>query len=118
MLLLCALSLHSAPAWDTYSDTWVASDALGRAVPTHPAVAEPRGERTVGMFYFLWLGEHIQGAGSTERKPAAATASPTRSCRSVNSAEEWYASARGTPKSPEPPACGTGPHIPAGRELH
>ncbi len=48
-------------SWDNYSDTWVATDALGRSVPTYPEVAAPRSDRTVGIFYFLWLGEHIQG---------------------------------------------------------
>ena len=61
VLLLSVVPLFSAPDWDTYSDTWVAADALGRTVPTHPTVAAPRADRTVGIFYFLWLGEHIQG---------------------------------------------------------
>jgi hypothetical protein len=41
--------------WDTFSDTWVATDALGRSVPTHEEVGIPRRDRTVGIFYFLWL---------------------------------------------------------------
>ncbi len=55
-----ARSFGEAP-WDNYSDTWVATDALGRTVPTYPEVPAPRGDRTVGIFYFLWLGEHIRG---------------------------------------------------------
>jgi len=46
---------------DVFSDTWVATDALGRVVPTHAQVGAPRPDRTVGLFYFLWHGEHIQG---------------------------------------------------------
>ncbi len=46
---------------DLLSDTWVATDALGRVVPTHPKVGPPRPDRTVGIFYFLWHGEHVQG---------------------------------------------------------
>lgn len=61
LLLLTPLKLFGAAQWDNYSDTWVATDALGRAVPTYPEVPAPRGDRTVGIFYFLWLGEHIQG---------------------------------------------------------
>lgn len=49
------------PVWDNYADTWVATDDLGRAVPVYPQVSAPRADRTVGIFYFLWLGEHIQG---------------------------------------------------------
>lgn len=32
-------------------------DSLGRIVPTVPILREPK-KRTVGLFYFLWLGEH------------------------------------------------------------
>lgn len=49
------------PTWDNYSDTWVATDALGRVVPVAPEVSAPRANRTVGIFYFLWLGEHARG---------------------------------------------------------
>ena len=59
--LVSCCRLAAAPAWDIQSDTWVATDALGRAVPTYPEVVAPRPDRTVGIFYFLWLGEHIQG---------------------------------------------------------
>jgi len=44
--------------WDTYSDTWVATDALGRSLPGFETVGGPRADRTVGIFYFLWLGRH------------------------------------------------------------
>lgn len=46
---------------DPLADTWVATDALGRKVPTFPDVPAPRADRTVGIFYFLWHGAHIQG---------------------------------------------------------
>ncbi len=46
---------------DSFSDTWVATDALGRKVPMFPEVAAPRADRTVGIFYFLWHGAHVQG---------------------------------------------------------
>ena len=44
--------------WDTNSDTWVATDALGRSLPTQVEVGAPRADKTVGIFYFLWLGQH------------------------------------------------------------
>lgn len=62
--LVLAASLV-ATAWaaaddarDVFADTWVAVDALGRRVPTFEAVGGPRSDKTVGIFYFLWLGRH------------------------------------------------------------
>jgi len=52
------LTVFSAPAWDTFSDTWVATDGMGRSLPTHEEVGPPRAGKTVGIFYFLWLGSH------------------------------------------------------------
>jgi len=52
---------EAAPAWDTFSDTWVATDSLARRLPTGAEVGPPRPDRTVGIFYFLWHGAHIQG---------------------------------------------------------
>ncbi len=51
----------AAPSWDTFSDTWVATDALGRSLPSAAETGPPRPDRTVAMFYFLWHGAHIQG---------------------------------------------------------
>jgi hypothetical protein len=44
-----------APAWDTFSDTWVATDALGRSLPSCAEAGLPRQHHAVGVFYFLWL---------------------------------------------------------------
>jgi len=60
-LFLATVRSFGGALWDNYSDTWVATDALGRTVPTNPVAPAPRADRTVGIFYFLWLGEHIQG---------------------------------------------------------
>ncbi len=60
--LLVAVSASAATNnWDDRADTWVATDSLGRRVPTFPEVPAPRADRTVGIFYFLWHGAHIQG---------------------------------------------------------
>jgi hypothetical protein len=40
-------------SWDTFADTWVATDGLGRLLPTNDAVGPPRPNRTVGIFYYL-----------------------------------------------------------------
>ena len=39
------------------SDTWVATDALGRSLPLAEEVGPPRTNKFVGVFYFLWLGQ-------------------------------------------------------------
>jgi hypothetical protein len=36
----------------------VATDALGRSLPTAEQTGLPRANKTVGIFYFLWLGTH------------------------------------------------------------
>ncbi len=51
----------AGPAWDTAPDSWVATDALGRALPGFAECGPRRSDRTVGMFYFLWHGTHVQG---------------------------------------------------------
>lgn len=52
----------TAPAdWDTFSDTWVVTDALGRSLPSYQEAGPPRPDRTVAVFYFLWHGAPAQG---------------------------------------------------------
>jgi hypothetical protein len=51
----------SPTAWDTMSDTWAATDALGRVLPTAAQTGPPRPDRWIGVFYFLWHGPHISG---------------------------------------------------------
>ncbi len=48
----------AGPVWDTFSDTWVATDALGRSLPTNEQAGPPRAHKQVGVFYFLWHGQH------------------------------------------------------------
>ena len=36
----------------------MATDGLGRSLPTQSEVGAPRTDRFVGIFYFLWLGQH------------------------------------------------------------
>ncbi|MGV3772373.1 MAG: hypothetical protein ACO1QB_05690 [Verrucomicrobiales bacterium] len=63
-LLYCATeSKGTERPWDTFSDTWVATDALGRSLPGNSEVGAPRKGKTVAMFYFLWLGPHSQAGG-------------------------------------------------------
>ena len=58
ILFIACLSALAQPRWDNYSDTWVATDSLGRKVSYH---RPPRPDRTVAMFYFLWLGPAARG---------------------------------------------------------
>ncbi|MCG8699223.1 MAG: hypothetical protein MI922_14305, partial [Bacteroidales bacterium] len=43
---------------DLHSDSWVATDDIGRELPGYDQVGPTRDDRTVAMFYFLWLGQH------------------------------------------------------------
>ncbi len=56
MLRLSGLAGAAEP-WDVRSDTWVATDALGRSLPAADEVGPPRPSKSVGIFYFLWHGE-------------------------------------------------------------
>jgi hypothetical protein len=59
LTLLLAATAFGAE-WDTFPDTWDATDALGRALPTHDEVGPPREGKYVGIFYHIWLGAHGQ----------------------------------------------------------
>ena len=61
LIWLIGGGLSAAGAVDTLSDTWVATDGLGRKIPAFPELPAPRADRAVGIFYFLWHGAHIQG---------------------------------------------------------
>lgn len=45
-------------AVDLYSDTWVATDELGRSLPGRELTGPPRPERLVAMYYVVWFGRH------------------------------------------------------------
>ena len=61
-LLFASLLAASAPAQDLMSDTWVATDALGRRMPTSHEAGLPKGdhERTVSIFYVTWHTMNLQ----------------------------------------------------------
>lgn len=48
---------------DTYSDTWVATDALGRTQPDAAQTGPPRAGKTVGIFYWTW---HVPRGGPND----------------------------------------------------
>lgn len=75
LALLAAISPAAAaqqpsPTRDLFADTWVGTDALGRAMPTGAEVGPPRTEhrRVVGIFYITW---HQQALASLKAPYAA-----------------------------------------------
>jgi len=57
ILVITAASV-GAP-WDLKSDSWVATDALGRQLPDYAECGSPRSDKTVGIFYVTWHAEHV-----------------------------------------------------------
>ncbi|CAF0983781.1 unnamed protein product [Adineta ricciae] len=54
LVFLLLIWIRPVASVDLMSDTWTATDGLGRSLPK--TVPPPRPDRFVGMFYFLWLG--------------------------------------------------------------
>ena len=62
---------------DLASDTWVATDALGRRLPGGAECGPPRAGKHVGIFYFLWMERRPkQGLYDISRLLAADAADP------------------------------------------
>jgi hypothetical protein len=59
-IFLLASSLHAQtpPSQTLAPDTWFATDALGRTLPAAGTAPAPRPGKFVGIFYFLWHGQH------------------------------------------------------------
>ncbi len=59
-------ALADPPVRDLYSDTWVANDALGRAMPGYDEVGPVKSDhrRVVGMFYITWHSDSLFGLKS------------------------------------------------------
>jgi hypothetical protein len=53
-LAFVAFSSFAAEPRDTMSDTWAATDGLGRVLPMSAEVGAVKANRTVGIFYFNW----------------------------------------------------------------
>ncbi|MBR5102472.1 MAG: hypothetical protein IK092_05055, partial [Muribaculaceae bacterium] len=54
-----AQSQYNEPTWDTESDTWVAVDGLGRKVADSDDITRQiDNEAKIGMFYYVWHGQH------------------------------------------------------------
>ena len=46
---------HSEYSYPLDSDTWVATDSLGRELPGYEECGPIRKGKFVGLFYFLWI---------------------------------------------------------------
>lgn len=58
-----AQPFSSPVTWETWPDTWVAVDELGREVATTDSGiqrSEIDSNATIGMFYYIWHGEHTE----------------------------------------------------------
>ena len=58
---LAVCPLRAQAPRDLAADTWAATDALGRTVPSAEEVGPPRPNKTVGMFYFLTFDHGLNG---------------------------------------------------------
>ncbi len=58
LMLLLTGTARAEEVRDLYPDTWVATDALGRALPGYAECGPPKADRTVGIFYFINHGTH------------------------------------------------------------
>lgn len=56
--VMLGTSVAGSPVIDRYSDTWTATDALGRSLPGYEECGAVRTGKYVGIFYFLWHGQH------------------------------------------------------------
>lgn len=61
MTLAASQEIFAAQSWDVRSDTWVATDAVGRKLPDYTKCNSPRAGKYVGIFYVLWHGTVAEG---------------------------------------------------------
>jgi hypothetical protein len=57
---------------DTFADTWVATDALGRQVPGRNECGPPRKDKWVGIFYWTWHRPNAEGPNDVTKLIATA----------------------------------------------
>ncbi|MES2733495.1 MAG: carbohydrate-binding protein [Bacteroidota bacterium] len=62
LALFLTPALLQAQSWDTYSDTWVGTDGLGRTLPDNSQVGNPKANKTLAMFYYIWHEYHTDAS--------------------------------------------------------
>jgi len=58
VLLLGPIAQAAVTDWDVKSDTWTATDTLGRTLPGYAQCGPVKKDKTIGIFYFIWQGQH------------------------------------------------------------
>lgn len=53
------------PDGDLWADTWVATDGVGRTLPGYREVGPPRADKSLAIFYFLWVNRSFTNWGSS-----------------------------------------------------
>ena len=79
------------PPRDLQSDTWVATDALGRVLPGLGQTGPERTGKQVGIFYFTWHGTHgTQGPYNTTEILAANSGNPQWIDDTISGLPYWW----------------------------
>jgi hypothetical protein len=83
-LLMAATLMGNTPFWDTYPDTWVLIDELGRETPTAKETGPVRKDKYVVIFYHIWHGDFMAPTVSSD--PQA----PRNVSRIIRENEDWH----------------------------
>ncbi len=78
----------ATPRSSIYSDTWEATDALGRSLPLWAQVGDERPGKWVAAFYFLWQGYH--GANAIYDNTQLIAANPSSPAYGPEGAFHWW----------------------------
>lgn len=65
-ILMAATLMGNTPYWDTYPDTWVLLDELGRETPTYSETGPAKKDKYVVIFYHIWHGDFMQPTVNTD----------------------------------------------------
>lgn len=76
LLVTLSAVTHATAPFDTMSDTWVATDALGRTQPTAAETGPVKPEKWVGIFYWTWHRVYKNGPNDNTKLIAAAGDGP------------------------------------------
>ncbi len=58
VVISCSLTAQNSPPFTIDNSNWVATDALGRVLPTFKQTGASKHEKWVGLFYYIWHGYH------------------------------------------------------------
>jgi hypothetical protein len=102
-ILPATTALLSAAPRDLQSDTWVAIDEAGRVLPQGEETTGPKKDKTVGIFYFLWLGTHGYDRHSNPSGAGQGVTPPgPEDTRSPHDLTQWLAGGGDPAKLGEP----------------